>query len=33
MQDWEFFAKTFDNVNNELIIDKDLLKLDIHILI
>ncbi len=30
-QDWEFFAKNFDQVSNELIAEADLLKLDIYI--
>lgn len=30
-QDWEFFAKNFDQVNNKLIAEADLLKLDIYI--
>lgn len=32
MQDWEFFAKNFDNVNKKLNDDRDLSSLDIHIL-
>ncbi len=31
MQDWEFLAKNFDQVSNELIAEKDLLRLDVHI--
>lgn len=31
MQDWEFLAKNFNDVSNELITDADLSKLDIHI--
>lgn len=30
-QDWEFFAKNFDDVTNELIANGNLLRLDIHI--
>lgn len=32
MQDWEFLAKNFDNVNNKLIADRDLSRLNIYIL-
>lgn len=31
MQDWKFLAKNFDDVNNKLIAEKDLLRLDEHI--
>lgn len=31
MQDWEFLAKNFDSVSNELIVDEDLSRLDIYI--
>ncbi len=31
MQDREFLAKNFDQVSNELIVEKDLLRLDVHI--
>ncbi len=30
-QDWEFLAKNFDQVSNELITEADLLRLDVHI--
>lgn len=32
IQNWGFFAKNFDGISNKLIANRDLLKLDIHIL-
>lgn len=31
MQDWKFLSKNFDDISDELIANKDLLRLNIHI--